>query len=165
VNLRVLALLPLLLLGCRAMQPVVWKYHAPLDASRGALVEVTARCAVPPEHLALLRQSIQPRVSEVLYGRIDDPSAYRVEVEITRYDRGDKLTRVFSLGLAGRMRLEGTVRVRAVNPPEALAEGRFEKWHGTLLPFANILATMERSVVPKVGSAVARALKQSVRKE
>lgn len=155
----------LLLVGCRGSQPVVWKYHAPLQAERGGKVSVVATCAIPEKSLSFLRQDIQHYVSRTLVGTTLDPSAYHVDVVITRYDEGSMAARLMTFGLVGRIYLEGTVTVKQGRSPESISEGFFEKWYGTIMPFANLFASMERTVTPKVGLAVARALEKSTEKE
>lgn len=154
----------MLLVGCRATQPVVWEYHAPLVPERGASVAVRSTCPVPADQLAFLQQDVQHYVSRVLKGRTDDPSAYRVEVVITRYDEGNMALRLLTFGLTGRIYLEGTVEVREAKATDTLGRAWFEKWYGALMPVANLFASMERTVTPKVGLAVARALEKSVEK-
>ena len=155
----------LVLTGCRAAQPVVCKYHGPLKEERGGRVTVEATCAIPEKSLSFLRQDIQEYVSRTLIGETMDPSAYRVDVVITRYDEGNMAFRLLTFGMAGRIRLEGSVYVREGNPPENIGEGYFDKWFGTIMPFPNLFASMERTLTPKVGLAVSRALKKSTKKE
>jgi len=152
------------MVGCRGSQPVVWKYHAPLDAERGGMVSVEATCEIPEKSLSFLRQDIQHYVSRTLVGNTMDSSAYRVDVVITRYDEGSMAARLMSFGMVGRIYLEGTVTVKEGSSRESISEGFFEKWYGTIMPFANIFASMERTITPKVGLAVARALEKSTEK-
>ncbi len=159
-----LVLTAMLLMGCRATQPVVWDYHAPMVPQRGGRVSVSATCDMPDDQLKFLRQDVQYYVSRVLKGKSTDPSAYQVDVVITRYEPGSTGARLLTFGMLGRIHLEGTVLVRTTSPPEDIGRGHFEKWYGTIMPFANLFASMERTVTPKVGLAVSRAIEKSVEK-
>ena len=154
----------MLMTGCRAAQPVVWDYHAPMVPQRGGKVSVSASCEMPDDQLKFLRQDVQHYVSRVLMGKTDDPSAYEVDVVITRYEPGSMGARLLTFGMLGRIHLEGTVTVREGKPPDDIGQGQFHKWYGTLMPFANLFASMERTVTPKVGLAVSRAIEKSVGK-
>jgi len=154
----------MLLVGCRATQPVVWEYHSPLQKDKGAKVTVSATCPMPEESLTFLREDIQHYVSRVLTGSTDDPSAYTVDVVITRYEEGNVFARLLTFGMVGRIYLEGTVVVREGRPLEDIGRGFFEKWYGTILPISNLISSMDRSVIPKVGLAVSRALEKSTKK-
>jgi hypothetical protein len=158
------ALALMLLVGCRATQPVVWKYSAPMDNQREGVVSVVAKCEMPAENVEILRESIQEKVDEVLVNSMRADQGYRIEVAITRYDRGMTPARILSLGIFGRIYLEGEVTVRQGMSPDIIGFGTFQKWFGPMLPLSSMFASMEWTVMPKVGKAVAKAIKKSTEK-
>jgi hypothetical protein len=153
------------LTGCRALQPVVWQYNAPMDARRAGVVNVSAKCEVSADNIELLREAVQSEVDKVLADNGSQRNAYEVDVVITKYDRGTTPLRMLTLGFGGRIYLYGEVTVRERGSPDAIAFGRFEKWYGPILPLASMFASMEWTVIPKTGKAVARAIRKSTEKE
>jgi len=163
-NFVIAALALMLLVGCRATQPVVWKYSAPMDNQSEGVVSVVAKCDMPPENVEILRKSIQEKVDDVLVKSTRAGESYQIDIAITRYDRGMTPARILSLGIFGRIYLEGEVTVRQGKSPDVIGFGTFEKWYGPMLPLSSMFASMEWTVMPKVGKSVAKAIKKSTKK-
>jgi hypothetical protein len=144
--------------GCAATQPVKWTTCAPMDLTKGGKVAVTAGCEMPPADMAYLQGDIQQKVREVLSGDPDLPDAYKVEVTITKYDKGNAFARFMLIGL-GQMYLYGTVEIQQGEPPVVIREGEFKKNYcvGGIMGGS---ATMQKDVLPKVGKAIADAIKK-----
>ena len=153
-----------MLTGCRAYQPVVWKYNAPMDEHRGGKVHVVAKCEMPKESVDQIQARVQEEVDKVLESSSHSSNNYLIGIDITRYDRGFTPLRVITFGLFGRIYLDGEVSVSEGSPSEIIGFGTFHKMYGPILPLASIFASMEGSVIPKVGKSVAKAIKQSTEK-
>jgi hypothetical protein len=113
---------------------------------------------MPPADMAYLQGDIQQKVREVLSGDPDLPDAYKVEVTITKYDKGNAFARFMLIGL-GQMYLYGTVEIQQGEPPVVIREGEFKKNYcvGGIMGGS---ATMQKDVLPKVGKAIADAIKK-----
>ncbi len=145
------------LTGCMATQPVKWTKTAPMDMKKGGKVAVTASCEMPPSDLTFLQTDLQQKVREVLSGNPDLPDAYKIEVKITKYDKGNAFARFMLIGL-GQMYLYGTVEVKQGEPPVVIREGDFQKNY-CVGGIAGGMASMQKDVLPTVGKAIADAIK------
>jgi len=142
--------------GC-ATQPVEWKPGAgPIDSGKGAQVTVSAKCEMPNADLDFLQDDITKRVRDVLRGNNTAPDAYQVVVAITRYDKGNAFARFMLIGL-GQMYLYGTVEVKQGDPPVVIRSGEFKKNY-CVGGLAGGMATMQKTMLPKVGEAIAEGL-------
>ena len=146
-----------ILTGCMATQPVKWTKTAPMDLAKGCKVMVNASCEMPLTDLTFLQTDIQQKVRDVLSGNPDLPDAYKVEVSITKYDKGNAFARFMLIGL-GQMYLYGTVEVKQGEPPVVIRQGEFQKNY-CVGGIAGGMANMQRDVLPKVGNAIADAIK------
>lgn len=146
-----------LLAGCLAIQPVKWSKNAPMDMSKGAKVEVRASCQMPSPDVAYLQTDIQQQVNKVLTGGTDIPDAYKIDVTITKYDKGSAFARFMLIGL-GQMYLCGTIEIKQGEPPVVIRAGGFQKNY-CVGGIAGGMATMQKDVLPTVGQAIADALK------
>ena len=144
--------------GCLATQPVTWTKTAPMDLSKGGKVSVTAACDIPASDMSYLQTNIQTKVRDVLAGNPDLPDAYKIEVSITKYDQGNAFARFMLIGL-GQMYLDGTVEIKQGEPPVVVRQGDFKKNYcvGGIIGGS---ATMQQTVLPKVGQAIADAIKK-----
>jgi Domain of unknown function (DUF4410) len=146
------------LMGCASGdQPVMWRVAGPVDLTRGYRLEVTATADVPTVELAVLRRSIAQSLDTVFHRRANHGDGYTIRVVITRYDEGDATARFMLAGL-GQMYLDGDVHVYAGGPPRTVRRGEFRKnysWGG----FIGAAATMQGSMLSKVGDAIATALR------
>jgi len=145
-----------ILTGCMATQPVTWNKSGDMDLTKGGKVAVEASCEIPPADLAYLQTDIQEKVKAVLTGNDNTRDAYKVEVTITKYDKGNAFARFMLIGL-GQMYLYGTVEITQGNPPVVIREGEFKKNYcvGGLVGGT---ASMQKDVLPKVGKAIADAI-------
>ena len=117
-----------------------------------------ASCEMPSADLTYLQTDIQQKLREVLSGNPDVPDAYRIDVTITRYDKGNAFARFMLIGL-GQMYLYGTVEISQGEPPVVLWQGDFKKNY-CLGGIAGGMATMQKSVLPNVGKAIANAIQK-----
>lgn len=147
-----------LLAGCASTQPVKWTTSAPMDLTKGGKVAVTASCEVPPSDLTYLQGDIQQKVRDVLSGNPDLPDSYKVEVTITKYDKGNAFARFMLIGL-GQMYLYGTVEIKQGEPPVVIRQGDFKKNY-CVGGMVGGMASMQKDVLPKVGEAIADAIKK-----
>jgi len=134
-----------------------------MDLSKGVNVTVKASCEMPNSALAYLQKDIQQKVREVLSGDPDLLDAYNVEVTITKYDEGSAIARFILIGL-GQMHLHGTVVIKQGEHPVVVRQGEFKKRYavGGIIGGS---ATMKEDVLPKVGKAIAEAIKKQQAEE
>jgi len=147
-----------LFVGCAATQPVKWNSCAPMDLTKGGKVVVDASCEMPPADITYLQGDIQQKVREVLSGNPDLPDAYKVEVTVTKYDKGNAFARFMLIGL-GQMYLYGTVEIKQGEPPVVIRQGEFKKNY-CVGGMVGGMASMQKDVLPKVGQAIADAIKK-----
>lgn len=147
-----------LMTGCMATQPVTWHKAGEMDMTKGGKVAVTSSCVMPPADVAYLQSDIQQKVQAVLQGSRNAPDTYRIEVTITKYDKGSAFARFMLIGL-GQMYLDGTVEIKQGDPPVVIRAGDFRK-NFCVGGIAGGLATMQKSVLPQVGTAIADAIKK-----
>jgi hypothetical protein len=121
-------------------------------------VAVEASCEMPSADITYLQGDIQQKVREVLSGNPDLPDTYKVEVTITKYDKGNAFARFMLIGL-GQMYLYGTVEIKQGEPPVVIRAGEFKKNYcvGGMM---GGMASMQKDVLPKVGQAIADAIKK-----
>ena len=143
--------------GCMASQPLTWKNDAAMDLAKGASVDVKTTCKIPDADIAFLKSDIQTKVADVLAGSPELADSYKIDVTITRYDKGNAFARFMLIGL-GQMYLYGTVEVKQGTPPVVVRTGEFKKNYcvGGMIGGT---ATMQKDVLPKVGVAIADAIK------
>ena len=156
-SLQVLLMSALVMLtGCMATQPVTWNKAEEMNLAKGGKVAVEASCEMPPTDLAFLQTDIQEKVKSVLAGNENARDAYKIEVAITKYDKGNAFARFMLIGL-GQMYLYGTVEITQGNPPVVIRAGDFKKNYcvGGLVGGT---ASMQKDVLPKVGKAIADAI-------
>lgn len=156
-SMRILLVPALIFLtGCMATQPITWNKTDEMDLAKGGKVAVDASCEMPPADLAFLQTDIQEKVKAVLSGNENGRDAYKIEVTITKYDKGNAFARFMLIGL-GQMYLYGTVEITQGNPPVVIREGEFKKNY-CVGGIAGGMATMQKDVLPKVGKAIADAI-------
>jgi hypothetical protein len=148
--------------GCTATQPVKWNLCAPIDLKKGVKVLVEASCKMPSADISYLQGDIQQKVRKVLAGNPELSDAYKIKVTITRYDKGNAFARFMLIGL-GQMYLYGTIEVKQGNPPVVIRSGKFKKNY-CIGGISGGIARMEKDVLPKVGKAIADAVKQQQKK-
>lgn len=146
------------LTGCMATQPVKWTKTGPMDLTKGGKVTVTASCEMPDVDLTYLQTDVQQKVREVLSGNPEVADAYKVQVTITKYDKGNAFARFMLIGL-GQMYLYGTVEIKQGEPPVTIREGEFQKNY-CVGGIVGGTASMRKDVLPNVGKAIADAIKR-----